>query len=115
MVASAFGELFKKLRMEGNESLREFCLKHGYDPGNISKLERGRLAPPQSQDKLVDYGLALGLAPESEEMREFVDTGLTCAGQIPPDVMNWWPSCPFFCVPRIRSSRESSWRRSSRW
>ena len=88
MAATAFGELFKKLRMESSQSLREFCVRHRYDPGNISKLERGLLAPPQSEDKLTEYGRALGLAGGSDSMREFVDTGLTCAGQIPPDVMS---------------------------
>lgn len=88
MAATAFGQLFKKLRMESNQSLREFCVKHGYDPGNISKLERGLMAPPQSEGKLLEYGLALGLTEEGELMREFIDTGLTCAGQIPPDVMS---------------------------
>ncbi len=88
MAATAFGELFKKLRMESNLSLRAFCVKHGYDPGNISKLERGRMAPPQSEEKLVEYGLALGLETGSERMQEFVDTGLTCAGQIPPEIMS---------------------------
>jgi transcriptional regulator with XRE-family HTH domain len=87
MAATAFGQLFKKLRTESGQSLREFCLRCGYDPGNISRLERGRIAPPKSQEKLAEYGLALGLTRESERMREFVDTGLTCAGQIPPDVM----------------------------
>ena len=87
MAATAFGQLFKKLRMESNQSLREFCVRHGYDPGNISKLERARLAPPQSEEKLMAYGLALGLPKESERMREFIDTGLTCAGQLPPDIL----------------------------
>lgn len=87
MVAAAFGQMFRKLRMDSAQSLREFCVKHGYDPGNISKLERGLMAPPQSQEKLEEYGAALGLVVDSDPMREFVDCGLTCAGQIPPDVM----------------------------
>ena len=82
-----FGDMFKRLRLRRGQSLRRFCMTHGYDPGNISKIERGKLAPPQSVARLVEYGVALGLAEKSQEMQEFIDTGLTCAGQIPPDIM----------------------------
>ena len=46
------------------------------------------MAPPQSEDKLIEYGCALGLVRGSDSMLEFVDTGLTCAGQIPSDIMS---------------------------
>jgi len=88
MAAKAFGELFKRLRAERRITLREFCLKNKYDPGNISKLERGRLAPPQSEDKLAEYARALGVPAGSAQEREFIDLGLACAGQIPQDVMS---------------------------
>lgn len=88
MAASAFGHMFKELRMKSNQSLREFCVRHRYDPGNISKLERGLMAPPQSEEKLIEYGSALGLVRGSSDMQAFVDTGLTCAGQIPTDIMS---------------------------
>lgn len=86
-MVSAFGELFKRHRINRRQTLREFCLKHGYDPGNISRLERGRMAPPKSTDKLEEYARALGLEPETDQFCEFVDLGLTCAGQIVPDVL----------------------------
>jgi len=86
-MAKAFGELFYTLRIQTKQTLRQFCLKHGFDPGNISKLERGRLAPPKSVEKLEEYARALRLRPGSAEWGEFVDLGLACAGQIPKDVM----------------------------
>ncbi len=86
-MAKAFGELFKRLRIESEQTLRRFCLKHGFDPGNISRLERGRLSPPRSVEKLEQYAHALQLVPGSAQWQEFVDLGLTCAGQIPADVM----------------------------
>jgi transcriptional regulator with XRE-family HTH domain len=86
-VARAFGELFKSLRVQSGQTLRRFCQSHGFDPGNVSKLERGLLPPPQSPDKLGEYALALGLSAESRELAEFVDLGLACSGQIPADVM----------------------------
>ena len=53
---SRFGAFFKQKRLELGLSLRRFCLEHGLDPGNISKLERGRLAPPQ-HDPLSALGV----------------------------------------------------------
>ena len=87
-MARAFGELFYELRMGSRQTLREFCLKHGFDPGNTSKLERGRLSPPKSEEKLADYARALGLQEGSPQWQEFIDLGLACAGQIPKDVLS---------------------------
>lgn len=87
-MAKAFGELFKSLRIESRQTLRRFCLENKFDPGNISKLERGRLAPPRSEEKLEEYARALKLEPGSSEWSEFIDLGLTCAGQIPKELLS---------------------------
>jgi len=86
-MAKAFGELFKHHRMASSQTLRGFCIGHGFDPGNISKLERGILAPPQSEEKLREYAQALRIPAGSDEFREFIDLGSACAGQIPTEVM----------------------------
>ncbi len=49
---SFFGELLRKRRKELRLGLREFALKAGLDPGNLSKIERGRLGAPQSDEVL---------------------------------------------------------------
>ena len=87
-MARAFGELFKHYRVSSGQTLRGFCIEHGFDPGNISKLERGMLPPPQAEDKLRQYARALRVPEDSSEYREFLDLGLACAGQIPPAVMD---------------------------
>jgi len=87
-MVSAFGKLFKSLRVGSEQTLRQVCLSHGFDPGNISKLERGKLAPPQCVEKLERYANALGLVRGTAQWQEFVDLGLACAGQIPTDVMH---------------------------
>lgn len=86
-MAKAFGELFKRHRMASGQTLRGFCVEHHFDPGNISKLERGILAPPQSEEKLRQYAEALRIPAGSDQYREFIDLGLACAGQIPPEAM----------------------------
>ena len=84
-MAKAFGELFKRHRMASAQTLRGFCVEHGFDPGNISKLERGLLTPPQSDEKLRQYAEALNI--HSHDYQEFIDLGLACAGQIPAEIM----------------------------
>lgn len=68
-----FGEFFKNVRQERDLSIRQFCLKFGYDTGNISKIERGVLMPPQSEQKLNDYAKALGLKKDSAEYKKFFE------------------------------------------
>ncbi len=68
-----FGELFKKLRLRLGQTLRQFCEENGFDPGNISKLERGLLPAPQSEKKLKSYTKALSIRPGDDEYIDFFD------------------------------------------
>ena len=68
-------------------SLRKFCLAHGFDPGNISKMERGLLAPPGSKELLNKYVDALNLKEGSDEWREFFDRASACRGEIPIEIL----------------------------
>jgi transcriptional regulator with XRE-family HTH domain len=87
-MATTFGEYFATLRRERTDlSLREFCDLHGYDPGNLSKLERGKLAPPKAHEKLEEYAQALGLAEGSSEWVAFFDLAAASRGELPADVM----------------------------
>jgi len=82
-----FGEFFRKKRMEKGLTLRSFCLKNGFDPGNISRIERGLLAPSSSLEKLKEYAAALELKPGSEDWIEFFDRASACKGEIPIEIM----------------------------
>ena len=68
-----FAEFFKEKRIASELTLRQFCQKHGFDPGNISKLERGVFAAPQAEEKLEKYARALGLKKGSPDWIEFFD------------------------------------------
>ena len=72
-MATAFGEYFRGLRARLNMPLRQFCIANGYDPGNISRLERGLLAPPTADEKLRDYARALKIKKGSDEWITFFD------------------------------------------
>ena len=87
MSKTGFGALFKKLRMGRGMTLREFCEAHGYDAGNISKLERGLLPPPESKIKLTEYAKALKIRRGSDDWYEFFDLARAAQGKLPPEIM----------------------------
>ncbi len=83
-----FGKYFAHLRRTRlGLSLRRFAEENGYDPGNLSKLERGKLPPPQRRDKLQGYAIALGLDEGTDEWIEFFDRAAAARGDIPPDLL----------------------------
>ncbi len=88
MWQGTFGEFFKKKRLEMGLGLREFCEKHGYGAGNISRLERGVLPPPQDQDVLRRYAEQLGLVEGSDDWTTFLDLAAAGAGRVPPSIMS---------------------------
>lgn len=85
-MASTFGSYFKQMRIRKGWSLRRFCEEHGYDPGNISRLERGVFPPPESSQKLREYAKVLALKQGSEEWIEFFDRAAAARGQLPADL-----------------------------
>jgi transcriptional regulator with XRE-family HTH domain len=87
MSKAAFGALFKELRIGQQMTLRQFCEARGYDPGNISKLERGLLPPPESEAKLTEYAKALRIRRGSDAWYEFFDLARAARGKLPPEVL----------------------------
>ena len=81
-----FGIFFKEKRRGSGLTLREFCRKNGFDAGNISKIERGLLPPPQSREKISEYAEALGNKEGTDDWIEFFDLAATGAGRIPSDI-----------------------------
>lgn len=83
-----FGSYFAEIRRTKlGISLRKFCEQNGYDPGNISKLERGKLSPPQSREKIREYADALRLDEGSDEWLEFFDRAAASRGEIPREIL----------------------------
>ncbi len=87
-MATKFGPMLKRIRLQRGLTLREFCLTNGFDPGNYSRLERGLFPPPESRDLLERYANALGIAPGSDEWLEFFDLAALERGRIPEDLMS---------------------------
>lgn len=87
-IAQNFGSFFKEKRRKLGFTLREFCRVNGLDPGNISKIERGLLAPPQSKEILAKYASALEIREGNDDWLVFCDLAATSAGKIPPDIVS---------------------------
>jgi len=83
-----FGEFFKEKRMTLGLTLREFCRENGFDPGNISRLERGILPPPQGEEQRIRYAEALGIKKGSDDWLKFFDNAAAGLGQVPYDILS---------------------------
>ncbi|MBI2471546.1 MAG: hypothetical protein HYV59_09940 [Planctomycetes bacterium] len=82
-----FGEFSKARRIANRKTLRQFCIENGLDAGNISKLERGLLPPPQSKEKLEEYAGYLKIKKGSDDWYTFFDLAAAETGRIPEDIM----------------------------
>lgn len=82
-----FGEFFHQKRMGLGLTLREFCEKYKLDPGNLSKLESGRLHPPK-EEKLKEYARYLKLKKNSADWNAFFDLAAFSSGKLPIRMTN---------------------------
>jgi len=82
-----FGELLREKRLSCGLSLRAFCAEFGFDPGNLSKVERG-LLPPPTGEKLDEIAGALGLEAGSDDWYDFYDVASTDRGLIPVHLLD---------------------------
>ena len=82
-----FGAFFKEKRRARGLSLREFCRQNGLDPGNMSKIERGVLPPPDAREKLLEYARMLGIREGTDDWLTFFDLAAACRGRIPDELL----------------------------
>ena len=85
---STFGEFFKEKRIGLKKTLRQFCAENRLDPGNISKLERGLMQPPQGSDKLEEYAKYLHIRRGSDDWYKFFDLAAVEVGRIPEELLS---------------------------
>ncbi len=83
-----FGEFFKEKRIGLKKTLRQFCMENGFDPGNISKLERGLMPPPQGSDKLEEYAKYLHIKKGTDDWYAFFDLAAVESGRIPEGLLS---------------------------
>ena len=83
-----FGPFFESLRQSRRLTLREFCKRAGADPANISRMERGAMAPPKAREILERYATALGLKAGTDDWYTFFDLAAVEQGAMPDDIMS---------------------------
>jgi transcriptional regulator with XRE-family HTH domain len=86
-VKLTFGDFFKEKRIALKKTLRQFCAENKLDPGNISRLERGLMPPPQGSDKLEEYARYLQIKKGSDDWYKFFDLARIEAGRIPDELL----------------------------
>ncbi len=84
---SLFGDRVRTRRKELRLGLREFAQRAEMDPGNLSKIERGRLGAPQSEAALNRICSALQYGPGSEDAQGLKDLAAADTGRIPKEVL----------------------------
>src|SRR5262245_41630374 len=82
-----FGTFLRATRKAIGLNLREFCRRNGFDPGNVSRLERGLSPPPQAQQTLEAFAKALKLRPRTDQWERFFELAATATGRIPPEFL----------------------------
>lgn len=85
--ALTFGDFFRTKRIAIGLTLRTFSERFGYDPGNISRLERNILSPSLDDEKLAGYAIALQIKNGSGEWVLFHDLAHTAKGTLPKDIL----------------------------
>jgi hypothetical protein len=82
-----FGKFVKELRARKRLGLRQFCLEHGHDPSNWSKIEREVLQPPRDEGALRAWAHQLGLERGGDDWLKFFEYAAVDAGRIPDNIL----------------------------
>lgn len=84
----SFGETVKARRIAMKKTLRQFCMEHGHDPSNWSKIERGINQPPKDEGTLACWAVQLGLSPETTDWQDFMYQAAISRGSIPSEILS---------------------------
>ena len=83
-----FGEFIRARRATLRLSLRSFAEKADLDAGNASRIERGRVAPPENPEILDRIASALDLRRGSTQYQQLMDLAAAAKGRIPQDLLS---------------------------
>ena len=81
VMVNLFGEFLRAKMTEKRLTLRQLAQRSGFDPSNLSKLERGVSYPPQKIENLNRLAEALDL--DDEERAEMIEAAEFGNGKIP--------------------------------
>jgi hypothetical protein len=76
-----FGQHLKNIRKKQKIGLREFCLRHGWNPCHWSQMERNILPPPNQTELHTLWATQLGLIRDTPEFTAFLESAATAASE----------------------------------
>lgn len=85
---TTFGGMLRERRKELRLGLREFALRADVDAGNLSKIERGKLNPPQMPEIIDRICLALEYDTDSQEAETLRDQAAAENGRVPEEILS---------------------------
>ena len=87
MSNNAFGDFVRARRAALRLSLRAFAERVGFDAGNVSRMERGRTAPPESEEILARIAGAFELGEGTPDYQQLIDFAALAKGRVPTDLL----------------------------
>jgi len=81
-----FAEYFRNTRIKNGLTLRAFCNKYGFDTAYISRIETGKMLPPNEDGKLEALAKALNIEKNSPEWVEYHDLAYQAKSEISKDI-----------------------------
>ena len=81
-MANTFGSMLRELRAKQRIPLRRFCVTGGFDPVEVSRIERGEIAPPKEEKVLARYLRTLKIPRTSRTRTRFFTLAKTAKGRI---------------------------------
>jgi len=105
----SFGSFFRDRRKAMGLALREFCRRNGFDAGNISRIERGLVPPPQARQILESYAKALKL--EDGMWGTFFELAAAGTGRIPDEFLENQQTAQKIpkLLQKLRPQRQTGW------
>ena len=99
-----FGTFLRQKRLAAGYGLRRFAQEIGWQPSNLSAVERGRKTPPRQESVLTVIASALGLEKGSEDWHTLFDLAAR-PGEPPADVAQYAARQPV--IPVLLRTLES--------
>ena len=96
-MTTTFGKFLRQKRLTAGYGLRRFAQEIGWQPSNLSAVERGRKKPPRDESILANIASALGLDKDSEDWRTLFDLAAR-PGEPPADVSRYAAGQPVIPV-----------------
>ena len=85
-----FGTFLRELRLGAGFGLRRFAVEAGFQPSNLSNIERGKLRPPKDPQFLEQVADVLQLAEGNPERQRLFDLAAEAQNApLPADVAEY--------------------------